>query len=501
MTVHVLIPVHNRLADTQGVIECLRKQSYPSVQIVIIDDGSTDGTSAYLAQQVDVLTLHGNGKLWWAGAIALGLDHISKQARQDDFVLFLNNDTSFHPNYIETLVAVSQREGGAIVGSVLRNCEPPHEVLSLGPVIDIWGMRVWDKFSKLDADEQIQLKPVYPMQAVSGRGSLYPFGVLREIGGMRPRLLPHYYADYEVAMRAGRHGIPVVVSTEATILTRNEFSVERKSFTFFERYFSERSYRNIFRALLFWMMVGNMLQRITVIPRRIFHAVSRLVQSLLRGCLTRLRTYRERMNAVRYCQALRRVLRRQNNDLKLIVGASATTMPGWISTEYPYVDISSKTNLASWFRPGSVSAIVAEHVWEHLTPAQATAACENCFELLKPGGYVRLAVPDGHHPDSEYIAYVKPGGVGAGSEDHKVLYTVESFTAMLSGAGFIVTPQEWFDADGKFHANDWNVRDGMITRSTRFDERNKEDPTAYTSLIVDAKKPDKRSANVSHDVK
>ena len=39
---------------------------------------------------------------------------------------------------------------------------------------------------------------------------------------------------------------------------------------------------------------------------------------------------------------------------------------------------------------------------------------------------------------------------------------------------------------GAFHRVDWDSRDGHVARSTRFDERNRDNPTAYTSLIIDA---------------
>lgn len=41
----------------------------------------------------------------------------------------------------------------------------------------------------------------------------------------------------------------------------------------------------------------------------------------------------------------------------------------------------------------------------------------------------------------------------------------------------------------KFHHEDWDVEKGFIMRSTRFDQRNRANPTAYTSLIIDTSKP------------
>lgn len=64
-----------------------------------------------------------------------------------------------------------------------------------------------------------------------------------------------------------------------------------------------------------------------------------------------------------------------------------------------------------------------------------------------------------------------------------------SDAALLENAGYKVRLLEWFDEQGKFHHEDWNVEDGLIRRSTRFDPRNSANPTTYTSLIIDASKP------------
>lgn len=195
-----------------------------------------------------------------------------------------------------------------------------------------------------------------------------------------------------------------------------------------------------------------------------------------------------RVNRVRAAYRLRRALHERARELRIVVGASGTAFPGWIATEYPLVDVADSRSLRRFFAPASVDAILAEHVWEHLSPDQAAAAARNCFWLLRRGGHLRIAVPDGLHPDKDYIAYVKPGGHGAGSEDHKVLYTFGTLTALLEKAGFAVTLLEWFDLHGKFHHRDWDPALGFVARSRRFDERNATNPTAYTSIIADAVK-------------
>lgn len=175
--------------------------------------------------------------------------------------------------------------------------------------------------------------------------------------------------------------------------------------------------------------------------------------------------------------------------VRLIVGSGGTSIRGWIPSDVDQLDILIDRHWRFYFRKDSLEAILAEHVWEHFTPDQAIDAAALCYRYLRPGGHLRIAVPDGLHPDPTYICAVKPGGVGAGANDHKVMYTWRTIQAVLEKAGFMTRLLEYFDENGNFHTTDWNEADGLIHRSWRFDERNREGKPRYTSIIIDAIKP------------
>ena len=179
----------------------------------------------------------------------------------------------------------------------------------------------------------------------------------------------------------------------------------------------------------------------------------------------------------------------QQEEIRIILGAGGTKFDRFISTDFQELNICSKASFEIYLRPDTVDIFVAEHVWEHLSPEEGATACVHCFEFLKQGGMLRIAVPDGFHPDADYIAYVRPGGCGAGAEDHKVLYNYRTLSYLLESSGYKIQLLEWFDERGKFHYENWDIESGFIKRSRRFDERNHVNPTAYTSLIIDAIKP------------
>jgi predicted SAM-dependent methyltransferase len=135
--------------------------------------------------------------------------------------------------------------------------------------------------------------------------------------------------------------------------------------------------------------------------------------------------------------------------------------------------------------------MLAEHVWEHLAADEALTAARTCSTYLRCGGYLRIAVPDGLHPDPNYQAQSRVGGhgPGGGPNDHQVFYTYRTATELFELAGFSVELYEYFDEDGAFHYRPWDEHAGKIRRSKRFDHRNRGGRLGYTSIILDAVKP------------
>lgn len=173
---------------------------------------------------------------------------------------------------------------------------------------------------------------------------------------------------------------------------------------------------------------------------------------------------------------------------KIVIGSGSTKFRNWVSTNIDILDITSENDWKSVAFFCKLKAVLMEHVLEHLTEKEAEKGLRNIFKYLKKGGYVRIAVPDGFHPDPEYIEKVKPGGTGAGASDHKVLYNFKSLSKIMNECGFECDVLEYWDESGQFHYKDWDPEDGMIMRSFRFDKRNIEENPVYTSLIIDGYK-------------
>ena len=171
--------------------------------------------------------------------------------------------------------------------------------------------------------------------------------------------------------------------------------------------------------------------------------------------------------------------------LKVIIGAGITQFEGWVATDIPAFDILKHEHWAVLFQPNSINRMLAEHVFEHLTTEQFQDFLRIARIYLSDEGRIRIAIPDGYHPNDTYIDHVRPGGIGVGADDHQVLYNRDSMSAILTAQGYDYQFLEYFDAQGQFHHVDWRVEDGFIQRSSQYDKRNANGQLAYTSLIVD----------------
>ena len=264
MTIHVLMPVFNRLAMTQGMLTCLRAQKVDeSLSIIVIDDGSTDGTEEFLKSQADVTVLCGDGSLWWGGAIDVGLRHVLAYAAVDDWVLLVNNDTYIAADFLAGLLAIARSQAPAAVGSAIRDLQPPHRLLSIGPRIDAWYFRVSDMLD-IPGEGNGGIQDIWSADALSGRGVIYPVAALNLVRGMRPRWLPHYMADYELALRVRAAGWRLCVSPAVSVLSDDQYGNAYRGATLRERFFSVRSPSYLPAQIRFWWEASNFWQMLTL---------------------------------------------------------------------------------------------------------------------------------------------------------------------------------------------------------------------------------------------
>lgn len=269
MTVHVLLPVFNRLELTRRVLDCLQTQKLDEpLRLIVIDDGSTDGTADFLAAQLNVTVLTGNGSLWWGGAIESGLQYVIEHCHLSDWVLLVNNDTQFDANFVQRLLDTARDYAPAAVGSVICDESVTDQLLSIGAVLDTWRLKVRDKLEQKRLRDTA--KGPHPVDALSGRGTLYPIAAFRAAGTMKTAWLPHYLADYELALRVRNAGYKLLVSEATAVLSENEYGNSYQPAGLRDKFFAVRSPYYLPAVLAFWWRASSLVERLTLPPRLIY---------------------------------------------------------------------------------------------------------------------------------------------------------------------------------------------------------------------------------------
>lgn len=190
-TVYILLPVHNRCDVTRRFIDCLKVQIYQDFHLVLIDDGSTDGTSDMVCEHIAALTvIKGKGNWWWAGSLQQGYLWLQMQnVLQNSIVLIINDDTIFEPDFIEKAVMVLADQKRMLLCAYYFSLQD-------GRLIDSGLYIDWKLFTCVQTDNPNEIN------CLSTRGLFLRCSDFFEIGGFYPKILPHYYSDYEFTIRA-----------------------------------------------------------------------------------------------------------------------------------------------------------------------------------------------------------------------------------------------------------------------------------------------------------
>ena len=135
-----------------------------------------------------------------------------------------------------------------------------------------------------------------------------------------------------------------------------------------------------------------------------------------------------------------------------------------------------------------MAALFLEHVMEHMTPVGTLTAAAAAYIALRPGGHLRIAVPDGYSPRGNNRLGTN---MIEGSSPHRTAWSHETLGEVLHRAGFAVEAQAYHAVDGTWHEQAWWRREqefGRVRRSTRHSPLRIRSNSS-SSLIIDGIKP------------
>lgn len=254
--IYVLLPVHNRRDITRNFIECLKIQTFQNYHLVLIDDGSKDGTEKIVCSLVLNLTvLKGNGNWWWAGSLQQGYEWLKSQGLPlNDVVLIINDDTIFEVDFMENAMHLLRKYSKILLLAQCYN-QKTRELIDAGVHVD-WRRLA---FEHAATPEEIN--------CLSTRGLFLRVSDFFDIGGFYPKLLPHYLSDYEFTIRAQRKGMKLMTN-HSLRLWLNEDTTGYRQFKngsfidFLKKYFSKKSALNPLVLTIFYSFSLSMAMEI-----------------------------------------------------------------------------------------------------------------------------------------------------------------------------------------------------------------------------------------------
>ncbi len=212
--VEIVTPVHNRRDIT---LQCLKSISNLNseglnIGVVILDDGSTDGTSEAIREQFpNVDVVHGTGDLWFTE----GTNVAVRGALEKDpkYILQINDDQVFDADSLRYMVETAERYPRTVVGSLLLLWDVPHRLFQTAPVWDTWagGWRHW-------YSQTIWTIPQRPWKVdiIVGNCVLVPVAAINEHGLMNSKRYPNF-GDAEYTPRLKRAGWQLVIDPRARV--------------------------------------------------------------------------------------------------------------------------------------------------------------------------------------------------------------------------------------------------------------------------------------------
>lgn len=223
MKASVVIPVFNQAQYTQGCLEALFANTPgPGVEVLVVDNGSTDDTADRLAAfKSHIKLIRNETNLGFARACNQGA-----RAARGEYIVFLNNDTLPQPGWLEALVSLAEQEPqAAVIGAKLLY---PNETVQHAGVIYSAKLRLpYHIYQTMDkAHPAVNRVREYP--AVTGACMLVRRSVFFDAGLFDEEYV-NCYEDVDFCLKVAAAGYKVLYTPHSVVYHYESATEGRKN--------------------------------------------------------------------------------------------------------------------------------------------------------------------------------------------------------------------------------------------------------------------------------
>jgi GT2 family glycosyltransferase len=215
----------NQPEFTLACLKSLEKLDYPAYDVVVLDNGSHDGSVAAIRNEYPHLTLIENGSnLGFAAGCNVGIWHALDHGA--DYVLLLNTDTEVAPDLLQRLVEAGESDPliGAL-GAKIYYYDHHNVIWSAGGTVDKYGRARHLCESQVDDGAECDIRDV---DYVTGCAILVKRNVIKTVGAMDERFFT-YFEETEWCARIRKAGFRVVYVPQARLWHKIQMAARASS--------------------------------------------------------------------------------------------------------------------------------------------------------------------------------------------------------------------------------------------------------------------------------
>lgn len=209
--VSIVIPVYNQLEFTRKCIESLVETIYETIELIIVDNASMDGTKEFLTnlyqEKLNLITVFNEENLGFPKAVNLGIEKANGK-----YLIIANNDIIFTNGWLERMIEVAESEMKiGLVGPI------SNEVSGLQKDENALYSSMEEMKEYSERIKAINKNDVQHFPRLAFLCTLIKREVIETIGGLDERFSPGNYEDDDYCLRAQLAGFKAVIAKDVFI--------------------------------------------------------------------------------------------------------------------------------------------------------------------------------------------------------------------------------------------------------------------------------------------
>jgi GT2 family glycosyltransferase len=198
----------NRRDDTLKCLESLVKSDFPNFRILVVDNGSEDGSPEAIKEHYPSVEQIINRKnLGFAGGFNQGFKFALNAGAE--YILIVNNDTIVAPDMLNLLFNAILPEQVGVVSPIILYANKPNKIWSAGAGRNPWTLELTENHGRGQTFSEITERDF-----LSGCGMLIRRVVLENVGFFDERFFM-YYEDSDFALRVRQAGYKMLLVPQA----------------------------------------------------------------------------------------------------------------------------------------------------------------------------------------------------------------------------------------------------------------------------------------------